>query len=91
MEGSEVQLGEWNYFHCPPSVAHAIVGAGGDLSLVLAVGGRLGADTILYPRDEVALAHGAGVEQDTPHPREAYAPFTRPAPETQYRGEFLAD
>ena len=31
--------------------------------------------TILYPRDETALKHGAGVEQDTPSPREAYAPF----------------
>ena len=31
--------------------------------------------TILYPRHEVALGHGAGVEQDTPSPQEAYSPF----------------
>ena len=90
VEGSEVQLGEWDYFHCPRDVAHAIVGSGAGLSLVLAVGSRVGPDTILYPRDAVALTHGAGVEQDTPHPQEAYARFTRPAPEIQFRSEFLA-
>ena len=31
--------------------------------------------TILYPRDETALGHGAGVERETPSPHEAYAPF----------------
>ena len=91
VEGSEVQLGEWDYFHCPPGVAHAIVGSGSDLSLVLAVGSRIGPDTIFYPRDVVALAHDAGVEQDTSDPQEAYAPFTRTAPEIPFRSEFLAD
>ena len=91
VEGTEVQLGEWDYFHCPAGVAHAIVGAGSDLSLVLAVGSRIGPDTILYPREVVALAHDAGVEHDTPHPREAYARFTRPAPEIPFRSELLAD
>ena len=37
-------------------------------------------DAILYPRDETALRHGAGVEEETPHAVEAYARFTRPAP-----------
>jgi hypothetical protein len=31
--------------------------------------------TILYPRDETALRHSAGVEEETPSPRDAYAPF----------------
>ena len=52
---------------------------------------RVGPDVILYPRDETALKHGAGVEQDTPYPQEAYARFTRPAPEIRFRGEFLAE
>ena len=91
VEGSEVRLREWDYFHCPRDVAHAIVGSGAGLSLVLAVGSRVGPDVILYPRDETALKHRAGVEQDTPHPHEAYARFTRPAPQIPFRGEFLPE
>ena len=91
VEGSEVQLREWDYFHCPRDVAHAIVGSGAGLSLVLAVGSRVGPDVILYPRDEAALKHRAGVEQDTPHPQEAYARFTRPAPQIRFRSEFLTE
>jgi uncharacterized cupin superfamily protein len=90
VESQEVPLKQWDYFHCPPDVAHAIVGAGEGLSLVLAVGNRVGPDIILYPRDETALKHGAGVEQDTPEPKEAYARFTRPTPPTDFREEFLA-
>ena len=91
VEGQELQLQQWDYFHCPPDVAHAIVGAGTRPSLVLAVGNRLGPDVIAYPRDETALKHGAGVEQDTPHPKEAYSRFTRPAPDVPFREEFLTD
>ena len=60
VKGREVQLGQWDYFHCPPDVAHAIVGAGTRPSLVLAVGNRIGPDAILYPRDETALRYGVG-------------------------------
>jgi uncharacterized cupin superfamily protein len=91
VEGREVQLGQWDYFHCPPDVAHAIVGAGTGPSLVLAVGNRIGPDAIVYPRDETALNHDAGVEQETPHANEAYARFTRPAPDIPFREEFLTD
>ena len=89
VEGQEMQLQQWDYFHCPPDVAHAIVGAGTGPSLVLAIGNRLGPDVIVYPRDETALKHGAGVAQETPHPKEAYARFTRPAPDVPFREEFL--
>jgi uncharacterized cupin superfamily protein len=91
VESQEVPLKQWDYFHCPGGVPHAIVGAGDGVSLVLAVGNRLAPDGILYPRDETALRHGAGVEADTPHPKEAYARFTRPAPEVPFREEFLQD
>jgi uncharacterized cupin superfamily protein len=90
VEGQEVPLKQWDYFHCPSNVAHAIVGAGDGRSLVLAVGSRTGRDEIVYPVNEVALARGAGVETETPHPKEAYARFTRPAPEVPFREEFLA-
>jgi uncharacterized cupin superfamily protein len=89
VEGQEVPLRRWDYFHCPPDVPHAIVGAGDGLSLVLAVGNRVGPDIVLYPRDETALKHDAGVEQTTPEPKEAYARFTRPTPPTDFREEFL--
>ena len=89
VEGREIQLHQWDYFHCPPDVAHAVVGAGTESALVLAVGNRVGVDAILYPRDETALRHGAGVEQETPDPREAYSRFTRPAPVVPFRDEFL--
>jgi uncharacterized cupin superfamily protein len=91
VEGREVPLRQWDYFHCPADVAHAIVGAGDGLSLVLAVGSRVGPDVILYPRNETALKHRAVVERETPHPQEAYAAFTRPAPDIPFRGEFLPD
>ena len=91
VEGEEVPMKQWDYFHCPPDVAHAIVGAGEGTALVLAVGSRIGPDVILYPRDETALKHAAGVEVETPEPREAYAKFTRPAPDVPFREEFLTD
>jgi uncharacterized cupin superfamily protein len=89
VEGQEIPLKQWDYFHCPRDVPHAILGAGGTTSLVLAVGNRVGPDVIVYPRDETALKHGAGVEQETPHPKEAYAHVTRPAPDVPFREEFL--
>ena len=89
VDGREVPLKQWDYFHCPPDVPHGIVGAGAGMSLVLAVGGRGRGFEILYPRDETALKHDAGVEKDTPSPNEAYARFNRPAPPTDFREEFL--
>jgi uncharacterized cupin superfamily protein len=91
VDGEELKLRQWDYFHCPADVPHAIVGAGNSLSLVLAVGSRVGPDIILYPRDETALRHGASVEHETPDPKEAYARFTRPAPEISFRAEFLLE
>ncbi len=78
LEGQEVPLRQWDYVHCPADLAHAIIGSGQGSSLVLAVGSRVGPDLILYPRDTTALEHDAGVEQETPDPKEAYARFTRP-------------
>lgn len=89
VEGQEVPLRQWDYFHCPRDVPHAIVGSGDETALVLAVGNRIGPDVILYPRDETALNHDAGVEHETPNPKEAYARFTRPAPDIPFAERFL--
>jgi hypothetical protein len=39
-----------------------------------------------YPVDEVALRHGAGVEQETSDAHEAYAPFNRRQPARYHDG-----
>jgi uncharacterized cupin superfamily protein len=75
VEGEERRLRAWDFFHCAPGTGHAFVGAGDGPCVILMVGARSDEGTILYPRDETALARGAAVEQDTPSPQEAYAPF----------------
>ena len=92
VEGEERPLRPWDFVHCPPETKHIIVGAGDGPCVVLAVGARDrsvgGPDWGGYPVDEVALRHGAGVEQETNEPEQAYAGFTRRQP-TRYRPEWL--
>ena len=73
VEGEERPMKKWDMFHCPQGVAHAIVGAGTGLSVVLAVGSRVGDSSVVYPADPVAQKHGAGVAVETSSPKEAYA------------------
>lgn len=87
VEGEERRLGRWDYFHCPPETDHVIVGAGDGPCAILAVGSR-GTRGVVYPRSEMALAHGAGVEQETSDPTEAYARFPQPRP-TRFQGGWL--
>ena len=75
VEGETRTLRAWDFFHCPGGTNHMIVGAGNGPSVVLAVGGRGGRKGIVYPVDDLALAHNAGVEQETTKPQEAYRPF----------------
>jgi hypothetical protein len=51
-------------------------------------GGRTGEKRITYPRSELALRDGAGVETETNVPREAYASFPRwqPGPPSSWDG-----
>jgi uncharacterized cupin superfamily protein len=88
IEGEERPLRRWDYVHCPRDVPHVIVGAGDGPSIVLAVGNRVGEDGGSYPFEPVAVKHGAGAEQATTEPREAYARFTPPRPAT-YRDGLL--
>ena len=81
VEGEERPLRRWDLVHCPAGTNHTIVGAGDDPCLVLAVGARdrsTGPEWGGYPVDEVALRHGAGVEEATTEPPVAYARFPTP-------------
>ena len=91
VEGEERPLRQWDFVHCPPETNHVVVGAGEGPCVVLAVGARdrsTGPDWGGYPVDETALRHGAGVEQETTEPQEAYAPVPRREP-TKYREGWL--
>jgi uncharacterized cupin superfamily protein len=93
VEGEERPLRTWDFVHCPAGTNHIILGAGGGPCLVLAVGARdrtRGPEWGGYPVDEVALRHGAGVEQETTDASEAYARFA-PREPTRYRDGWIPD
>ena len=85
VEGEEQRLKAWDFVHCPPWTNHVFVGAGEGPCGLLALG-RRGGEGIVYPREDVALKHDAGVEQETSDPKEAYARFGDPV-EIPYGGE----
>ena len=92
VEGEERPLRQWDFVHCPPNTNHVIVGAGDGPCVVVAVGARERSvdspDWGGYPVEEAALRHGAGVEQATTVPDEAYAHLTRRQP-ARYRADWL--
>ena len=73
VEGEERRMGPWDYLHCPPGTAHITVGAGDGPCAILMVGTRASDDTIHYPVEPAAAAHGASVETATDVPKEVYA------------------
>jgi len=75
VEGEERRLRAWDFFHCPAWTEHILVGAGDGPCVVFMTGARTAEKRIVYPRSELALRHGAGVERETGSPAEAYAPF----------------
>jgi uncharacterized cupin superfamily protein len=72
VEGQERRLRAWDFVHCPAWTEHVFVGAGEGPCAILAIGGRSDGD-VIYPASELAQRHGAGVAQETPEPRVAYA------------------
>ncbi|HSB38996.1 MAG TPA: cupin domain-containing protein [Gaiellaceae bacterium] len=80
VNGEERPLRTWDFVHSPAGTEHVIVGAGDGVSVVLAVGTRHEDEQLRYPLSELAARYGASAEQETPDPREAYAPFERPRP-----------
>lgn len=77
VDGRERLLGPWDFFHCPAGTEHVVVGAGDGPCVVLAAGARTGDEQLLYPLSELAARYGASAEEETPDPRQAYAPFER--------------
>jgi uncharacterized cupin superfamily protein len=91
VEGEERPLRQWDLVHCPPGTKHVIVGAGDAHCLVVAVGARdrsTGPDWGGYTVDQAALRHGAGVEQETTDPMQAYARVPHREP-SRYRVGWL--
>jgi uncharacterized cupin superfamily protein len=88
VEGEERPLRQWDFFHCPPGTRHMIVGAGQGCVL-LAAGARdhIGEDCNggAYVVDELAIRHGAGIDEETSDATVAYAHLTKPEP-TRYDG-----
>jgi uncharacterized cupin superfamily protein len=83
VEDEERTLRAWDYFHCPVSVSHTIVGAGSGPSVILAIGARehqAGPDWGAYPYSDVAMKHDASPEEATAKGEEAYARFPESQP-----------
>jgi uncharacterized cupin superfamily protein len=77
IEEEERPLKAWDFVHCPPGTDHSFVGAGDGPCVIFMTGARGENKEIVYPRSDLALSHGAGVEQETNSPREAYTPFPK--------------
>jgi len=90
VEDEELRLGRWDFFHCPPGVAHMIVGSGERPSTVLSVGtrgsGKGVSSGVVYPVSKVAARHGVSVERETTKPSEAYADVPRAKKSVRYGG-----
>jgi uncharacterized cupin superfamily protein len=87
IEGQERPLRQWDFVHSPPWTEHIFVGAGSGPCAILMVGARPTDETFRYPVEDVALKHGAGVEQETPLPDEAYARFAEPQRTAYHAGD----
>ncbi|HZT84937.1 MAG TPA: cupin domain-containing protein [Gaiellaceae bacterium] len=76
VEEEERPLRAWDFVHCPAETRHTFVGTGDGPCVIFMTGARREGRTLLYPVADHALAHGAGVEAETPSPQEAYARFS---------------
>ena len=77
VEEEERELGPWDFFQCPEGTNHVFVGAGDEPCAVLMVGARSKDEQLMYPKSDLAAKYGASAEEDTPDPKQAYAPFER--------------
>jgi uncharacterized cupin superfamily protein len=77
VEGEERRLRAWDFVHCPGGTEHIFVGAGNGPCVLFMLGARARDRTIVYPRSELALRHGAGAHSTTTDSAEAYEPYSR--------------
>jgi uncharacterized cupin superfamily protein len=76
VEGEERPLRAWDYFHCPADTPHVLVATGDAPFVYIAVGGRSkDPSRLVYKVDAAAVRHGAGVEEETRSPKDAYERF----------------
>ena len=80
VEGEERRLKAWDFVHCPAWTEHVFVGAGEGPCVLIGAGARVAGRGLVYPVNEVAMRHGAGVEKETSQGAEAYAQYGRPWP-----------
>jgi uncharacterized cupin superfamily protein len=76
VEDEERPLRAWDFVHCPPWTAHAFIATGERPCVIVMVGARRSewpAKGFIYPRSELALRHGVGVETEVSSPAEAWA------------------
>ena len=78
VDGEERPLRQWDFVHCPAGVEHVFVGAGDGPCVILMTGARSEDEKLFYPKSELAARYGASAEEETPDPKQAYAPFERP-------------
>jgi uncharacterized cupin superfamily protein len=81
VEGAERRLKAWDFLHCPPGTEHAFVGAGEGPCVIFMTGARTEEKDTVYPRSDLALRRGAGVESETRSPAEAYSNLPHWQPE----------
>ena len=77
VEGEERHLRAWDFLHCPAGTNHIFVGAGDGPCTIFMAGARVHRGSAVYPRDETALRHQAGTEEDKHSSDEPYRPFPR--------------
>ena len=75
VEGEERTLRPWDFFHSPAGTEHIFVGAGDGPCVILMAGARFGDWRVHYPVSELAARYGAGAEEETSDPRQAYVGF----------------
>ncbi|HEX6490844.1 MAG TPA: cupin domain-containing protein [Gaiellaceae bacterium] len=80
VNGEERPLRAWDFVHSPAGTEHLLVGAGEEVSIVLAVGARPDPVRLRYPVSELAAKYGGSAEEETAEPEEAYARFEPPQP-----------
>ena len=93
VEEEERQLRAWDFLHCPPGTRHAFIATGDSPCVIVMAGARTPESPqkgLFYPRSELALRHGVGVEQETSSVAEALATFPKWRFETPARLERTA-